>query len=30
LEFIEKIKEENISHYSLEDAKEDIKQVFGE
>lgn len=27
-EFIEKIKEEKISHYSLEDAKEDVKQVF--
>lgn len=27
--FIEKAKEEKISHYTLEDAKEDIKQVFG-
>lgn len=27
--FMDKVKEEKISHYSLEDAKEDIKQVFG-
>jgi len=27
--FIDKVKEEKISKYSLEDAKEDVKQVFG-
>ncbi len=27
--FMERVKQEKISHYSLEDAKEDIIQVFG-
>jgi len=27
--FMDKVKEEKISDYSLEDAKEDVKQVFG-